>query len=105
MSESNSVVYLDKGLFARRDPLTLLRFAYAVDPVEFKKRFMESGVNVRDESDIYALAELANSGGDKMGVLKINKNKPLVFSVMDTFSRINLSNQEIINAANKVKIV
>ena len=99
------VTYIDKGLLKRGDLLSIFRLAYALDPDEFKKQFANVGIDIVNDNDLEMLVELAQSGGDKLGVIRKNKNQPIHFSVMDTFGKINVHNRHIADAKNRVVIV
>lgn len=88
----NPVVVIDQGLFLKHDPLTLLRFGYYSDPIEFRRVFNEAGIAINDPIvDLPVLAKLAESGGDKLGTVTLANGQKVYFSVMDTFAKMNIS--------------
>ncbi len=103
---TNGPVVLKKTNFVSKDPLTILRFAYAVDPAEVHARFAEAGILIKDESDLVVIAELWKSGGDKAGALRNpNTSQPVVFDSESVFSSIEISNAGLAKAGSKVKFI
>ena len=94
--------YISYNKLKEGDILTSLKFAYAADRKVTTDRFADVGVLVRSESDLDALAELSNSGADKMGMLKVNNTKPIYFSVREVLGKINVRHSELKNSNIKI---
>lgn len=97
---------VQKSSLSEIDLLKMFKFTWCVGYPEFQAAFAAIGIPV-EEKDLPALAKYAVSGQDKQGIIMVN-GKPFSFSIIDTFSKINIPNdrmQAAMQGACRVKFV
>lgn len=77
-------------ILADGSSLPTLKYLHCKYQDQFEALFSSLGITAT-EGNLKALANLADTGGDKSGVLVGTNGKPIVFSVEDILRRIDIS--------------
>lgn len=90
--------------FRSGDLLSIFNWTWCVSEKKFKDAFSKVGLDL-EKSDLPQLVEIAKTGQDTAGNIKDRDGNTIKFSVIQTFSGINLTNQEVANANCTVQFV
>lgn len=99
----NKTVISSQG-FQSGDLLSIFNWTWCVSEKKFKDAFAKVGMDL-ERSDLPQLVEIAKTGQDSRGEVRDRNNVPIKFSVVQTFSTINLTNDEVANANCTVQFV
>lgn len=90
--------------FQQGDLLSIFNWTWCVSEKKFKDAFAKIGLDV-EKADIPTLVDLAKTGKDSSGDVTDRNGSVIKFSVVQVFSTINLTPEEIANANCTVQFV
>ena len=89
-----------ENLYIKKDVLSQLKYAYAVNPTSFQRRFAKVGVVVNSEEDLIPLAQIHESGLDVSGMLGPNETIH-AFDIMEIARSVKLNKNALAQAGIK----
>lgn len=71
------------------NPISLLQFAWLINPEKLKQQFSKANVEIENEADLILLSDISKNKIDVEGKIKDVNNNPIMFDVVRIVTSLN----------------
>lgn len=82
-------IKISKSGLQSGDPLSLLKFAWLINPEKLKSAFLKANVEIENEADLILLSDISTKRIDVEGKIKDANNNPIMFDVVRIVTSLN----------------